>query len=205
MNKQDIFKLVASTAAKSPAKRRKVGAVLLWQDQVVCIGFNHNPFQEACEDADGKTLDTVLHAEDACLRSYDTRINKPALEECVMYVSHQPCIDCEGLLASRNVKYEVVEEFLKFDADKTRYDHVPPSAIQGIAAVLTFGARKYKPNNWKNCEDKERYVASLLRHIEAYRSGEELDQESGLHHLAHAMTNAAFLIELEYVPQEWKK
>lgn len=205
MQKSEIFKLVAATAAKSPAARRKVGAVLMRGDTVVCTGFNHNPHAEKCEDAEGNTLNSVMHAEEACLRSYALRQKKPDLAECVMYVSHQPCVDCETLLTAQGVRYEVVEEFLKFDAEKLRYDLIPPSAVKALAEVLTFGARKYKPNNWKNCQDPERYLAALIRHVEAYRSGEELDADSGLPHLAHAMTNLSFLLELGYVPQEWNK
>lgn len=205
MNKTEIFKLVTATAAKSPAARRKVGAVLVWENQVVCTGFNHNPLSDKCEDEQGNTLPSVRHAEEACIRNYNTRVHKPDLAECTMYVSHQPCVDCETKLAAVGVKYEVVEEFLKFDAEKLRYDLVPPSAVKALAEVLTFGARKYKPNNWKNCQDPERYLAALMRHIEAYRAGEELDTDSGLPHLAHAMTNLSFLLELGYAPQEWNK
>lgn len=205
MNKAEIFKLVTATAAKSPAARRKVGAVLMWGDTVVCTGFNHNPLSDKCEDEQGNTLSSVRHAEEACILNYSTRVLRPDLAECIMYVSHQPCVDCETKLAAAGVKYEVVEEFLKFDAEKLRYDLIPPSATKALAEVLTFGARKYKPNNWKNCQDPERYLAALIRHIEAYRSGEELDADSGLPHLAHAMTNLAFLLELGYVPQEWNK
>lgn len=204
MNKTEIFKLVAATAAKSPAARRKVGAVLVWENQAVCSGFNHNPHAEKCEDADGNTLSSVMHAEEACLRSYALRQHKPGLAECTMYVSHQPCVDCETMLAAQGVKYEVVEEFLKFDAEKLRYDLVPPSAIKALAEVYTFGARKYKPNNWKLCAEPEKYLAALMRHLEAYRAGEELDKDSGLPHLAHLLTNAANLLELGFVPQEWK-
>ena len=93
--------------------------------------------------------------------------------------------------------------FKKFDGDKVRYDLVPPSAIESIAKVLTFGAKKYDPNNWKSVEDPERYVGALYRHLEAWRAGEVLDPESGLPHLAHASTNLAFLIELNYESNIW--
>lgn len=203
MNKQDIFKAVAAEAAKSTATRRKVGAVIVHDGVVICSGHNHNPKNpSACEDAEGNTLPSVIHAEIDCLESLSVSVPS---KDCTMYVSHQPCIDCETALAEAGIKYEVVKEFLKFDGDKLRYDLVPPSAIEALAAVLTFGARKYKPNNWKNCQEPERYLAAMLRHIEAYRAGEEFDKDSGMPHLAHAMTNLAFLIELGYVPQEWKK
>jgi hypothetical protein len=73
---------------------------------------------------------------------------------------------------------------------------IPPETIKALATVLTYGAKKYKPNNWKNGE-KDRYIAALYRHLEAWRSGETCDEESGLEHLAHAMANIAFLHYLD--------
>lgn len=96
-----------------------------------------------------------------------------------------------------------MSDFKKFDGDKVRYELVPPSIVKGIAGVLTFGAEKYDAHNWMNVDDPERYVGALYRHLEAWRSGETLDPESGLPHLAHASTNLAFLIELNYEPKTW--
>jgi hypothetical protein len=36
-----------------------------------------------------------------------------------------------------------------------------------------------------------------MRHLEAWRGGETRDKESDLPHLAHAMTNLAFLLHFE--------
>ena len=44
---------------------------------------------------------------------------------------------------------------------------------------------------------KQRYLDALYRHLQAYRFGETVDPESGLHHLTHALTNVAFLHYLE--------
>ncbi len=83
---------------------------------------------------------------------------------------------------------------LKYDAGKLRYSLIPPSATKAIAEVLTFGAAKYAPNSWQTVENaEERYLDALIRHLEAYRSGERLDPESGLPHIAHLLCNAAFL------------
>lgn len=97
-----------------------------------------------------------------------------------------------------------MKKFKKFDGDKLRYDLVPPSLIAGVADVLTFGAAKYDAHNWKNVDDKSRYVSALYRHLEAWRAGEEFDDESGKPHLHHAATNLAFLIELNHTPEDWK-
>jgi len=88
---------------------------------------------------------------------------------------------------------------LKYDDNKLRYTLIPPVALKGLAEVLTFGAAKYAPDNWKYVENgKVRYLDALYRHLEAYRSGEILDPESGLSHLKHILTNAVFLLYFEF-------
>ena len=85
-------------------------------------------------------------------------------------------------------------EGLKFDTGKLQYSLIPPETLSALAEVLTFGARKYTIDGWKYVPDaKRRYMDALFRHLEAFRSGETHDQESGLHHLAHLLTNVAFL------------
>ena len=87
---------------------------------------------------------------------------------------------------------------LKYDAGKLRYGLIPPSALKGLAEVLTFGVKKYTPNSWQTVEHgDERYLDALYRHLEAFRSGESIDEESKLHHLKHALCNVAFLLHYE--------
>ena len=90
-----------------------------------------------------------------------------------------------------------VETFKKFDGEKLQYHLIPPSTLKGLAQVLTYGANKYSAENWRTVDDKNRYVSALYRHLELWREGEVLDSESGLPHLSHALTNVAFLLELE--------
>ena len=86
------------------------------------------------------------------------------------------------------------EKGMKFDTGKLQYSLIPPETLSALAEVLTFGARKYAPNNWVLVQDGEtRDLDAAFRHLEAFRSGETHDQESGLHHLAHLLTNVAFL------------
>lgn len=90
------------------------------------------------------------------------------------------------------------ERDLKYDQGKLRHDLIPPEAEKALAEVLTFGAAKYEPDSWRDVKDgKRRYMAAALRHINAHRMGEELDEESGLTHLSHALTNLAFLVALD--------
>jgi hypothetical protein len=85
----------------------------------------------------------------------------------------------------------------KHDSEKPRYDLLPPIAIDLMAQVMTFGAKKYKPEGWRTVPDAiQRYQAALLRHSFAMLRGEVIDQESGLPHAAHAMCCASFIAEL---------
>lgn len=193
---EDKFnKLALDEAAKSLAKKRKVGAVIVDANgEVIGLGHNYNPLG-ACEDSKGNTLIDTVHAEVAAIESIKSDYISYPL---TIYVTHQPCENCQSAILKANIdKIVVVESFMKFDSSKPRYDLIPPSALAGMAKVLTYGAKKYKPNNWKEVDSLDRYVAALYRHLEAWRVGEKVDSESGLKHLEHAMTNVAFLLELD--------
>lgn len=89
----------------------------------------------------------------------------------------------------------MTEKGMKFDGEKRRYDLVDWTFVQGLADILTLGAVKYRPNNWKYVHDaEERYFAALMRHIIAWREGERIDPESKKHHLYHACCNLMFLV-----------
>lgn len=84
----------------------------------------------------------------------------------------------------------------KFDTDKPQYGLLPPKALRSTVDVLTFGAKKYDPDNWRKVPDSERrYFDALQRHVWAWKEGELNDSESGLPHLAHAMCCLMFLLE----------
>lgn len=70
--------------------------------------------------------------------------------------------------------------------------------LRAVAAVLTYGALKYKEDSWQHVPDgKARYESALDRHLNAWKAGEKCDDESGLPHLAHAACNALFLLWFE--------
>jgi hypothetical protein len=88
-----------------------------------------------------------------------------------------------------------IEDGIKYDTLKTRWDLLPLPMIKQIVDVLTFGSRKYSDNNWKMIPDaKTRYLAAMMRHVEQWQSGERHDQESGYHHLAHAGCCLLFIL-----------
>lgn len=84
----------------------------------------------------------------------------------------------------------------KFDGNKIQYGLLPPLALKATAEILTFGAEKYEPDNWKYVPDsKRRYFDALQRHLWAWKDGEQNDLETGKNHLAHAMCCLMFLYE----------
>lgn len=87
---------------------------------------------------------------------------------------------------------------MKNDEGKQRWDLLPWESISELVAVLTFGTRKYAPNNWRRVHDAQaRYTAALFRHVTSWLMGERNDPESGLHHLGHAMCNLSFLLAID--------
>ncbi|MEM9691813.1 MAG: dATP/dGTP diphosphohydrolase domain-containing protein [Myxococcota bacterium] len=85
----------------------------------------------------------------------------------------------------------------KHDGGKAPMDLVPWDAVEGVAMVLEYGARKYQPHSWRRVEDgKGRYFAAALRHLIAHLRGEVVDPESGLPHVDHAACNVLFLASL---------
>jgi len=93
----------------------------------------------------------------------------------------------------------VVEESggMKADGNKAMMELFPMTVMESVSKVLTFGAQKYEPNNWKKV-NPERYKGALLRHLAAIERGETIDPDSGLPHIDHVACNAVFLSFLEY-------
>ena len=84
----------------------------------------------------------------------------------------------------------------KFDGGKLQYGLLPPAALKATVEILTFGAEKYEPDNWKHVPDsKRRYFDAAMRHLWAWKAGEKDDPETGKNHIAHAMCCLMFLYE----------
>lgn len=82
----------------------------------------------------------------------------------------------------------------KHDRQKLRWDLLPLEPVQDIVRILTFGAKKYGDNNWREVENgTERYYAAFMRHISRWRQGYRRDKETGRSHLSHALCCLIFL------------
>ena len=85
-------------------------------------------------------------------------------------------------------------------AAKLPLDLVPPTAVQHLAAAFKDGGVKYGPFNWREQQVSSTvYYAAALRHLFAWFDGEDFAQDSGVHHLAHAMACMAIVLDAESV------
>lgn len=91
-----------------------------------------------------------------------------------------------------------MSEGRKDDAEKSRMDLLCPFAMEELAKVLTFGSKKYSAWNWSKGITTSRLIAAALRHIFAFASGQDLDPETGLSHIAHAMCCMMFILGMPH-------
>jgi len=83
-----------------------------------------------------------------------------------------------------------------------RFDLIPVLPLAEIAKVFTYGTMKYDDNNWRKGMKWGRIYGALERHAEKWIQGEQLDIESGLHHLAHAAWQCIVLYEYSFSKRE---
>jgi hypothetical protein len=71
---------------------------------------------------------------------------------------------------------------------------IDPGALLDVARVAGYGATKYSRNNYLRGYDWSLSFDALQRHLLAFWSGEDIDPESGLPHLAHASWHTLALL-----------
>lgn len=89
---------------------------------------------------------------------------------------------------------------MKYDGTKVRPSLLlksMPDAVAAVIDVLEYGARKYDADNWKKVEHSRYIDASLRHYVMQYLAGEQVDPESGKHHLAHAICCMLFMLQME--------
>lgn len=82
------------------------------------------------------------------------------------------------------------------DGAKPPLAMVPPEGLRAVARVQAYGHRKYGDfNNFRKGMEVSRQANCIIRHVMAFMDGEDLDQESGESHIAHAATRCMFLLQ----------
>ena len=73
---------------------------------------------------------------------------------------------------------------------------IPPAANEECSKALALGRDKYGERNWlQNKVEMMTYLHALKRHIDRMLDGEDIDPESGAHHLGHVMAGSAIMLD----------
>jgi hypothetical protein len=73
-----------------------------------------------------------------------------------------------------------------------------PIAKLWILAALEQGAWKYGPVNWRSVPiPTNTYISAMERHLDEYKSGIDLADDSKIPHLAHIAASAIILLDAE--------
>jgi len=75
--------------------------------------------------------------------------------------------------------------------------HIWPSSATMYGAIgLLDGCLKYGRMNWRKAGIRASiYYDAINRHLNAWFEGEEIDPDSGLHHLCHALASLAIIVD----------
>lgn len=80
-----------------------------------------------------------------------------------------------------------------------RMSLIPVEALEIMGRLYGFGAQKYAAHNWRRGYEWSKSYDALQRHASAFWRGEDIDEETGLPHLAgvvfHAFTLMIFMEE----------
>ncbi|UAK38387.1 DUF5664 domain-containing protein [Gordonia bronchialis] len=76
-----------------------------------------------------------------------------------------------------------------------RYDLIPAEPLRLLAALYGRGVAKYSERNWEAGYEWSKSFAALNRHLWQFWSGEDVDTETGLPHLASVAWHAFALLE----------
>lgn len=98
----------------------------------------------------------------------------------------------------------------RFNTGKPDLSLIPLCTLVDEARVWEYGKNKYAAWNWAKGMAWSVPLACALRHLAKFQQGEDLDPETGLPHLAHAMCNLRMLTlyattfpEGDDRPKEW--
>lgn len=83
-----------------------------------------------------------------------------------------------------------------------RMSLIPVEALEIMGRLYGFGAEKYAAHNWRKGYEWSKSYDALQRHAGAFWRGEDLDEETGLPHLAGVVFHAfALMIYMEEHPE----
>ena len=130
--------------------------------------------------------------------SAGTLSNNSSDNTFIVNTSLNPSLSKEPIVNTyefRGINGPILSTATKYDGDKVPVELLPSEALEEIAKVLAFGKKKYDAWNWAKGFKWTRLIGAAIRHLYAYKRGEDKDPESGLSHIAHAGCCILFLLQ----------
>lgn len=96
MNVDEKYMQIALKEAEKAEKKGEVpiGAVIVHEDKVIATGYNHRE----------TTQTTLSHAELIAIEKANKVLNSWRLEDCILYVTLEPCPMCAGAIVQSRIK-----------------------------------------------------------------------------------------------------
>jgi predicted RNA-binding Zn-ribbon protein involved in translation (DUF1610 family) len=111
----------------------------------------------------------------------------------------QPCPHCGEMVRLRRTIRSVMagESSLVLDGDESvgkdsgrddlRFDLIPPGPLEYLVRAFGRNADSYGADNWKTGVPFTAAYSAMMSHVQEWRKGHDLDDETGLPHLALAL------------------
>lgn len=104
-------------------------------------------------------------------------------------------------MSDETLEYKISETGGVKGTKPNRYYTIPAEALDLVARQFTFGDLKYAPYNYRKGYNWSLSYDALMRHLQAFWSGVDYDEDLDALHLAAAAWHALVLLQM-YVEHE---
>jgi hypothetical protein len=84
---------------------------------------------------------------------------------------------------------------IKHDEGKAQYSDLPVLTLRSVTKAFNYGQKKYGKFNYTNGLEWLRYYDACQRHLADWLISKDIDDESGNHHIDHAIASLMMLRE----------
>jgi len=92
------------------------------------------------------------------------------------------------LIGAERTPLDAREELFKYEIPNCGgFYLLPYRVLDYLGDIYLYGCKKYDENNWRKGMPWGKIFAAFCRHSGQWLDGEDFDEESGLHHIGHAL------------------
>lgn len=113
-----FIRIAEVVASRATCDRKKVGAVLVKNQNIISTGYNGAPAgMPHCDEVGHELKD--MGGRESCVRTVHAEANAliqaakhgNSVNGCILYCTASPCYDCAKLIINSGVNYVIVKEF----------------------------------------------------------------------------------------------